>query len=165
MQSLRRRMTGHPTLVLAAVCGVIVVVVVIVSLTLRDARSVSMDSATLEVGDGIDRIAGALPAGAVLDSVTASTTRPCPDGSAGRLLAVGRTITLATGFDAAAWAAELARDYSAEGWTTRTSTLGTRDHLRTTLVSPTLMIYTVTTGSDDPPGVMRIRADSRCTTR
>jgi hypothetical protein len=106
-----------------------------------------------------------LPADVILDTVSTSTTRPCPDGSDGRLVALDRTISLDSGFDAGGWVTGLARDYSAdEGWTTRTSTLGARDHLRTTLVSPTLMIYTVTTGSDESPGVIRIRADSRCTT-
>ncbi|MCU1543305.1 MAG: hypothetical protein JWM50_1170 [Microbacteriaceae bacterium] len=161
MATVLRRIASRPTLSVAIACTVLVMVVVISSISAD--TSVSLRGATAEVNAGLDQIEGELPSGAVLDSSITSHTEVCPDGSPGNLVYIDRSLALAPHFDASSWAADLAREYGMkDGWSSTVKTLGARDHIRVTLVNTTLLVYTVTTGSEESPDTLVLRAGSRC---
>ena len=163
MASVLRRIASRPTLSFAIACALFVLVVVVVIVSVRSDKPVTVDGVTAEVNTGLDLIENELPSEAIVNSSSTSRTEACPDGSSGSLVYVDRTIDLAPDFDATSWAANLARQYGEkEGWSSTVKTLGARDHVRVTLVNQTLLIYTVTTGSDESPATVIFRSTSRC---
>ena len=163
MAAVFRHIASRPTLSFAIACAVLLLVVVVVILSIRTDRPVTLAGVTDEVTAGLDLIEDELPPDATVDSTSTSRTEACPDGSAGSLVYIDRTITLTPDFDASAWAADLAREYNAkDGWSSTVKTLGARDHLRVTLVNQTLLIYTLTTGSEETPAILTLRSGSRC---
>jgi len=163
MATVFRRLASRPTLSFAVACAVLLLVVVVVILSIRTDKPVTLAGVTDEVNAGLDLIEDELPSDATVVSASTSRTEACPDGSAGSLVYIDRTITLAPEFDGSAWAAELAREYNdKEGWSSTVKTLDARDHLRVTLVNRTLLVYTLTTGSEDAPARLTLRSGSRC---
>ncbi|RFA06786.1 hypothetical protein B7R21_18610 [Subtercola boreus] len=167
MSSFYRNIRSKPTIVLATVCAILLAAVITTSLIFAaSARSVSLEDVTAEVTTGVDDLQDQLPTSAVDKSTDITRTEPCPDGSAGELIRLTRTVTTVAGFDAPQWVRELSGKYNAtEGWSARLRTGGASDHLTLTLVDRKLMLYTLATGSSGEKGQLTIGATSRCSTK
>jgi hypothetical protein len=153
----------HPTLAAVILCGALLATVLVIAGGTRSGNPTTVAGVTREVDAGMDDILNRLPARAVVSSTRTQSRENCPDGTDGAQVTVERRFTLDPDFDAPSWLTVIRKAYAAkDGWTSTVKTLGTRDHVRVTLVGRPLIIYRLTSGSPDAPAELIVRATSRC---
>lgn len=159
-------MRRRPTLILAIVCiallGAIAATGLIVS---SSATSYSVSDVTTEVTTGLDELQEQLPVSAGASTSEVTNTEPCPDGGAGRLVSVERTIVTADDFDLVAWTRDLSVKYnSTEGWSATLEPVRSTRFLTLTLANRALMLFTLRAGTVTQPQTLVMSATSRCST-
>jgi hypothetical protein len=157
-------MRPRPTLILAIVCiallGGIVATGLIVS---SSATSHSVSDVTTEVTTGMNDLQEQLPVSAGASTSEVMRTEPCPDGGAGLLVSVERTIVTADGFDLVGWTRDLSATYnSTEGWSANLEPVRSTRYLTLTLANRALMLFTLRAGTVTQPQTLVMSATSRC---
>ncbi|MCS5715155.1 hypothetical protein NVV95_11395 [Herbiconiux sp. CPCC 205716] len=149
------------TLVWLAI-GIVLVVAVVVGLTTsRSSAPTTLEGATAEVTGQADELTATLPEPpvAVQDD---SAVEPCVDGGDRRQYALQRVLTLAPGFDAAAWAAELEDAYRAKDWNVVTDTAGDDGVTSIRLIGLNLVPLTARIAPTADGSTVTLSSISRC---
>jgi hypothetical protein len=125
----------------------------------------SVSDVTTEVTTGMDNLQEQLPASASVSASEVTSTEPCPDGGAGLLVSVERTIVTADGFDLVGWTRELNAKYnSKEGWSATLEPVRSTRFLTLALANRALMLFTLKAGTVEHPQTIVMSATSRCST-
>lgn len=153
-------------MILAIACVVLLVGIVATGLIISSSvTSLSLDDVTTEVTSGMDDLQEQLPPSALVSASETTRDEPCPDGGAGRLVSVERTIMTADGFDLTGWTRDLSAMYSStEGWSANLEPVGSTSFVKLTLANRALMLFTLRAGTAEHPQTLLMSATSRCST-
>jgi hypothetical protein len=144
--------------------GIVLVVAVVIGLTTsRSSAPTTLEGATAEASAQADELTATLPAPpvSVQDS---SVIEPCVDESDRQQYELERVLTMAPGFDPAAWAASVSDSYEAKGWSVVTEAQGDDGGTSIRLIGLNLVPLTAIVSPGDDGTTVTLRSISRCGT-
>jgi hypothetical protein len=144
--------------------GIVLVVAVVIGLSVsRSSAPTTLEGATAEASAQADELTATLPE-APVSVVDGSVVEPCVDESDRQQYELERVLTMAPGFDPAAWATSVEASYEAEGWNVVTGKPGDDGGFSVTLIGLNLVPVTADIAPGDGGATVTLRSISRCGT-